>query len=673
MQIILNNLGPLVSLLVWVLLWALGGIWIARSAFVLRRNEQVLTGLAVGLVLENWLANLLGHFLPVPLTFWVAAMLVLLIGLAFTYPQWRKKPLDLFKFPVLPVQWVLFGLLAVVFIAIGRGMALLDDFQNLPTASMIATGDIPPHFALDPDVSYGYHYFTLLLAAQIMHIADVFVWTALDMARGFSFALGLMLSGLFVRRVTGSKLAGVLGGMMSAFAGGTRWLLLLLPTTWVVRLGTGLNFLGSGAQSGSSLLDALHNPWAAAGMGPVPFPFAFVNGFNPTNIITYHAGAGGLVTLLSALLLLLHNRWRGWRAWAVMIVILAALGLGNEVSLVVICLGIVLVILVYMLTRRTWRLPQTLWRWFVAAVGGGLISLFQGGVITSLALNSLSALLPGDKPVTAAYHTFHFTLFWPPKVLSSHLGYLALDNPKQIVLALIEIGPVLLFFPVVLVWMVKAFRFQRWYECFLGTAAVASLGLFVVELSGAAGLTALTRIQNLMLSVLTTFCVPAVWFFARRRGAVIRISVAVVLFVIMFGGMVLFGISLAAIPHPVTTEDISTIDASMTAAYWNQLEEGALVFDPDPYRGPIVFGRANRSSDDFFRRKPEWEALHADPNPAALNAAGYRYLYVDDEYWRSLTEPQRDALQDECVQLVYEVHHKRLDYFGRLLDVSGCY
>jgi hypothetical protein len=293
-------------------------------------------------------------------------------------------------------------------------------------------------------------------------------------------------------------------------------------------------------------------------------------------------------------------------------------------------------------------------------------------VLTALMMNKLAALLPGATATVSAYHTFKFSLFWPPKVLSSHLGYLSLDNPAQILLALLEIGPILLVLPLVWVWMVKAFRYQRWYECFLGTAAIASLGLFVVELSGAAGATALTRAQSLLLIVLVTFAVPALWLWARRRRESIKTLTAGFLFVTMFGGVILFGVSLIAIQRPVTTEFISSMDAAMLSKFWNKLDADTLVFDPIPYRAPIVFGRPSRSSDNWFERKPEWQVLADDPDPAALLSAGYRYLYLDEIYWNKLTFEQQAAFENSCVSLISEEAHKRLDEFRRLYDLSAC-
>jgi hypothetical protein len=37
-----------------------------------------------------------------------------------------------------------------MFLPYWGGLAILDDYQNLPTTALIATGDIPPHFPLNP-------------------------------------------------------------------------------------------------------------------------------------------------------------------------------------------------------------------------------------------------------------------------------------------------------------------------------------------------------------------------------------------------------------------------------------------------------------------------------------------------------------------------------------------
>jgi len=672
MNLTTGDMNGIFAILAWIALWGLGGVWIIRTSFTLRKNEILLAGLGLGLVLENWLTNLAGQFLDLSVSLWVAAGLVFVVGLLFSLSAIRKDPLSLFKISLPPLQILIFLALVYTFFVIGRGFAILDDYQNLPTAALIATGDIPPHFPLNPGISYGYHYFTLLLAAQFMHIGNLFVWTALDLARSIGFSFSIMLGALFVQRVTGSVLAGWVSGMMNVFAGGTRWLLLLLPSEVLDRLGANLTMLGSGAASGQDLTTALSKAWASSGLGPFPFPFAFVNGINSTSIITYHAGAGGMAGMIAVLLMLVHNKWNGWRAWVVVSLLMASFGLANEVNLSTICIGIVLVILIYMAIKRTWQVPKSLWRWLVATGAGGLISLFQGGVITSTVMSTLASWFPGWIKAEPAYHTFEFSLFWPPKVLSSHLGYLSLDDPAQILLALAEIGPILIVTPLVIAWLVKAFRFGRWYECFQAAAAVASLVLLVVQLKGAAGITALTRVQTLPLGVLGTFCVPSLWLWARHRSDTIKALCASLLSIMMFGGVVLFGISLIAAPKPVLSNFIDLLDASMSKTYFDNLEKDAYIFDSIPYRAPTLFGRSTKSSTDFYTATPEWKALKKNPDPFAIRAAGYDYIYLDKEYWTTLTREQKDALGNGCVQMVQKVESQVPPDFRKLLDITNC-
>ena len=55
----MDTLLPMIAFAGWSVLWALGGWWIARRVFTLSRSEELLVGLAVGLVLQTLAANLL--------------------------------------------------------------------------------------------------------------------------------------------------------------------------------------------------------------------------------------------------------------------------------------------------------------------------------------------------------------------------------------------------------------------------------------------------------------------------------------------------------------------------------------------------------------------------------------------------------------------------------------
>ena len=660
------------AFLVWVFIWAAGGIWITRSAFNIRKNEQLIAGIGLGLVTENWLANLISQLVPVPLSFWISALLVFFVGLFFAIYKGEKRFRDLFYVPVYPLQLLLLAGLTIVFVSIGRGLAISDDFQNLPVASSIATGDIPPHFALNPSINFGYHYFTMMFAGQLMRVANMFVWTAMDVARGFGFAISVMLMGFFTQRVTSSKLGGLLGGLMAMFAGGTRWLLLLLPPSVVSKISEHITLIGSGANSGADLSQALLNPWASSGLGSYPFPFAFVNGFNNTGIMGFHAGWGGLIGIITGMLLLTHNKWRGWQAWVMTTVLIASLGLANEVALAQTGIGFVLVALIYILVNKTIRLPRSLWRWFVVMFAAGVFVLFQGGVITALVMGWIQKLMPGFEAVQA-YHTFDFSFFFPPALLSTHLGNLYFNNPYHLLVLLIEIGPVLLLFPLVIIWTIKALRYERWYEAAFSLSAFAGLGTSMIKLSGAAGSTALTRVQSLFLDVLRNLGTPALWNWARHRSDKVKISTGILFFMTMLSGVVLLGIQLIAAPDPVYSDFLDNLDAKMAQKYWNQLEANAAVFDPNPYRAPIVLGRPNMSSTDYFIRTDEWMEKRADPDPYILRAAGYSYIYLHESYWDEIPlETRQVYLEDSCVIAVEKLDQEFPRDIRWLLDIQNC-
>src|SRR5258708_7735385 len=186
----------------WVILWIGGGWMLAASLFRLRRSENAMVGLGLGLVLQAWLTNVLAHGLPIVAAVWLASVVVFGMGAACTIIFRRRVA---FEFSA--SQWLVLGALILLFYAIGSGLGIFDDYQNLPTISLMAAGDVPPHFALNPSINFGYHYLLLLFAAQLMRLGHMFPWNPLDAVRGLILALPLLLAYLWARRVTRSPLA----------------------------------------------------------------------------------------------------------------------------------------------------------------------------------------------------------------------------------------------------------------------------------------------------------------------------------------------------------------------------------------------------------------------------------------------------------------------------------
>ena len=301
----------ILPLFVLFLLWGFGGWLMTIRWFDLEPHERGLIGFGLGLVIANWLGNFLARFLPMSIAFWGAGLLTLVIGILAAWPLNRELFLERPK--IRWTQWLLFVVAAFVFTLIGRGLGMLDEYQNFPSISLMATGDIPPHLPGAPDVRYGYHYFLFLLGVQFMHVTSAPLWTAFDLARGLTLAITIFLAGLLAWRLTGNKTVAWVSAVFFALASGTRWLLLLLPGTLLHRVSSALTLIGSGEDTASNLFDALSRPWQVAGSGPIPFPFAFVNGVNPPAIMM-HNGYGVSSNLIMLLLLLFAGQQRTWKA-----------------------------------------------------------------------------------------------------------------------------------------------------------------------------------------------------------------------------------------------------------------------------------------------------------------------------------------------------------------------
>ncbi|MBO9367990.1 MAG: hypothetical protein J7555_04460 [Chloroflexi bacterium] len=655
----------------WMALWLFGGWLIVSEVFKIPRSQRALTGLALGWCLQVWFSNALAQFLPVGSAFWLAAFLTLMMGLALAMPS-RPGRWDWRSWWV-PGQWLAFLLLGWVFFGVERGLNLFDDAQNLPTLSLIAAGDIPPHFPYDPALRYGYHYFLILWAAQFMRLVHLFPWTALDLARAISLSLVVVLMYLWVWRMTRSRLAAGLGAAFFAFASGTRWLLLILPPAWVEAISRSITLIGSAAQTAPTLSLALISGWRIEGPGPLPFPFAYLSGLNGALVMS-HGGIGGSQTLILLLFLLLYRRAFDWRQWSILTMLFAAWALTTEYLILLFPLNLALALLLFLTLRRTRKVPASFWPWVWMVLAAAPLIALQGGVLTELARGIWERLwLPSA--MRTSFHTFNFS-FTLPSVVSGHLGFLSLLQPAQLLAFLLEMGPILLAFPLVVIWGMKMIRNGRWWEAALVAGLLSGVIPFFVKYSGTAGPSANARLMAGWTIPLSLYAFPLTWNWARRRAESIRLGVSLLGMMAVLGGVVLFGIELIAAQKPRLPEYLQELDVRVARQYWDRLPKHAVIFDPIPPRAPTLFARPTNAYVDW-RPKPEWGEWAANPDPYRLRAAGFDYLYFDKPYWESLTPPQQAAFQQACVRLVEEWNGYRSETdfrkdFRRLLDIREC-
>ena len=657
----------ILPLLLLFLLWGTGGWLMTLRWFDLEPHERGLIGFGIGLVVANWLGNFTARFLPMPAAFWAAAWLTVALGIVSAgplnreqLPQWRNIKLS---------TWLIFTAAVLVFTWIGRGLGMLDDFQNLPLSSLMATGDIPPHFPGRPDTRFGYHYFLILLSVQFMRVASAAPWTALDLARGLTLSLAMLYTGFLAWRLTRNPAIAWLSAAFFAFAGGTRWLFLLLPGTLLNRMSSELTLIGSGRATAANLFDALSRFWVVEGSGPIGFPFAFVNGVNAPALMT-HNGYGVFPAVILLLLFLLGGKERTWKAGIPLVILLASLALANEVEFVILYFGIFLVAIVWLIQYKTIRPPHSAWFWIVVVIVAGILVMLQGGLITEVLYGRLF-----PSPVSSdSYFQVGFSLV-PPTLISSHLGKLSLLNPIQLMAALLEIGPMSLALPLVLVWGYKALREEQWFQAALIASAIPSLLSLFVQYSGNAGITATTRLLSNLFFVCRVLAVPLVWLWLQNKAEWTRGLTYALAAIAMLGGIVLLAIELIAIPRPVYSEFISAMDARFYEEYWDRLSPPtAWVFDPSSSRGPTLFGRQANSIIHWGVHRPDYLALVEDPDPYRLNAAGYSYVYADKDYWKLYAA----QLDQPCVSVLRTVEGAKLSHdvfvpdFRQLADISAC-
>jgi len=658
--------GDSSSLVPLALTWgasAVGGWLLARSAFRLERRERLSVGLAVGLVAYLFAANILGQWLKPSTAFSASGAVVLAAGLI----AWRRT-----SRPDLREDrggWPLilgFVLAAGFFTLTGRGLAILDDRKNLSLISLMAAGDIPPHFYMNPSSLFRYHYAFQLLGASAVRLGALFPWSAFDLTKGIVASLSLVVGYLAGIRLTHRSLGGWLTAGSMLFAGGARWLLLVAPPSFLTAVSPHVELWGSAGGAGETLRQALMGSWIVGGGPPQPIPFAFLSGVLEPFVLGMQAGPGSLSRLILLLVPLLMPRSRGAGGAAVLAVLMACWGLAFDAVFGLFGLGIVAVAA----AARVWRNgPPWLgpFRWTVVAVmAGGLISLIQGGTLTEM----LRSFLAGGETGVAGGVPL-ITLRWPPAIVSSHLGALSLFRPATLIVALAELGAALVGGVLVLGrarhWGRQG-RFDR-----AGLAAASVIGFVVPMFVGYWPDRDITRLSAFSLVVWILLAVPVVLQVRRAVPAPAVTAAAVCGFALLnLSGLVVLGSLMTALPAVVLTEKMAPLDAGMATRMWDALPPDAVVFDSHPWRAVVLTGRPARSSEIDYSPRPAWEALVANPTPRSMASAGYTYAYIDEHWWRGLPEAARSSFDDSCVRTLWEGEDNADNGFRRLIDITSC-
>jgi hypothetical protein len=657
----------MILLAVQLLLIALGGWVTARHAFRLPSSQRIPVGISLGIILFIFFSNLFGRWIPPEWSFWISVVSVVLVG-GFAWFINKNQFLERDDLQVWP-QLVALGALIILFTLIGRGLAIFDDRKNLSLISLMAAGDIPPHFYMNSDFLFSYHYGFQLLGASLMRIGGLFPWSAFDLSKGIVAGLAVLMGFVWGRKVSHSIWGGGIFAFVLLFVSGTRWLLLLLPPSVVMRASQNLTLWGSGAQSAQTLLQGLSSVWVIEGGPPTSIPFAFTNGIFQPFILLLQAGPRSLALVIFFTLLLVVNRRKNHLSSVILIMLLATWALVAEAEFALLVVGTGILAFLLLLQRKRHRYRTQLRDLLLMTFAAGLISLIQGGTISEIA-KGLVNRSGGALEVGLIRPDVGFGLRFPLAIVSSHLGEMRIFNLGELVVATAEIGPLLLLAPVA-IWFARKQMHKGNY--FLGAFGASTIFGFLLPIffsySVDRDVSRMTQFALIGWLILSWPVIIAHW---KSREVKWRNWLVFLGFPTIVGGIVVSGPLLSALHTVVFADGIMPVDATMLRSNWDVLEEGSEVLDSDPWRAVVLTGRLTRSSASSYATLPEWESLTSEPSLERVVSAGFEYIYIDTYWWQSMTDTEKGSYNSPCVVLVDEASDNAENGQRWLYDLRGC-
>ncbi len=656
--------AQIISVVIWAILWGIGGILIIANLFSLEKEETFFAGLAAGLIIETWFANIFAQMIPTPLAFWIASIFVLILG-GLCELRYRKTFPFQIRSIILPGSILLFFFLVILFTMIGRGLPIFDDFQNLPTVSRMATGDIPPHFAFDPDIRFGYHYFMLLISAQLVSLGAIFPSVALDIVRSALMILTVFLGSKLVFRMTKSRMAEFLGGVFLLFSTGIRWVLLFSPKSLQFILNNEIPLIGNSAVGGKNLFGTLISPWSIES-GTFPFPFAFASGINPSMIMSL-GGIGAAATLIIFLFLLTYNRRKTIESWVITTILISSLALADEVWFFLIGAGVCIVAIIGFFLKKLEIDRKEILNLLLIMFPAFVISLFQGGMLTELFRKFISN---ANHTASGSYYDTTIKFVFPPTLVSGHLGILSFANPVQLITGLLEMGPISCVFPLFIGYLISCFKKKDMAMMIFGSAGIVSILTVFIQFQGSGGVSGTTRLLEGFLLGMTVLAVPLFYQWLQDKQHWLKVFTSLLYSAGILGGIVFFGIGILSVSSPVNGLSIDQYDVEIFHEMWNTLPQNALVFDSTPGRAVTVLGRATRSSISWFETRKDWETLTQNPLPTLLADQGYSYVYFNYRDWAALSGETQAAYRKGCPKLIKLIQGDQ--DIRRIYQIDGC-
>jgi hypothetical protein len=375
-------------------------------------------------------------------------------------------------------------------------------------------------------------------------------------------------------------------------------------------------------------------------------------------------GANGLMEMAILLMLLMtYDRWRNKYAAILTVIVLSSLSLVGEIDLLLLLCGWGLIAIIQMVRARKIYLNKTFAKWGLVLSGAFLMSLLEGGALLNIVVSWFSGK-------TISYPEAGLVLSWPPAVISPHLGVLPLLHWRTLVLSLLEIGPILLVAPFLVLYWVRCIKQERWFESFFILSFFLTMGSVILNYEGVTGVRNTIHLY-LFILLFTIYFVPVLWEWAVQKGSMAFSVVGMAAMISILGGLVLFAVQLPSLQMSIESTFLNELDAKVMDSYWNKLGRNAMVFDTIPSRSVTVFGRPVNAGTTWYDLTEKWKTLSANPDPYQLKMAGYDYAYLDEESWAANGGKNQEMFHQACVKPL-ESLKAWPGLIRKLFDISAC-
>jgi len=316
-------------------------------------------------------------------------------------------------------------------------------------------------------------------------------------------------------------------------------------------------------------------------------------------------------------------------------------------------------------------------KWMLVALVLSLpITFIQGGTLTEIfhkviAGVSNSAYLVNGESITIG----GFGLRWPPAIYSAHLGAMSIFSPLELLVAIFELGPVILLTPLITWWTWKRFKEGDWMLAIMVLSAW--IGFAIPVFLTYEYNRDIVRFTKHALIVWTFVLVIMLFYQETKLRKIWRYLIVIVLVLTVFGGFVIIGTAMTSASRAVLSENvISGLDSRVSRDVWDQLQPDSEIYDPHIWRATALTGRlthvvsGNMSYD--YELSPEWWALRTNPTVAEMLEDGYLYVYIDQGWWDELTEAGRMELTQPCVSVITEYKDEERNQFRKLVSLEDC-